>query len=401
MKIIIHTMYYLPEFGSAPILMSELASYLASRGHQVEVVTTIPRQRGKKYHGRLYVKELNNGFLLKRFWTNATAHPLGRLIAWNIYTMWSIFNILTMHKGDVVFLRSPPLQLGITGMCAKKLKGAKVLLNVQDIHPDLAIESGVLRNPLAVKLAKKFEKWVYDHSGDIVVISDGFKQNLVDKRVSPEKIQVIPNWVDADFLKPLPKENPVAKKLFLHNKFVLLYSGTITMSSYLSLERMLEVAHYLKNDSDSMFAIVGEGLKKQRLQEKADEAGLHNVAFIPFQPYDDLPYLLAASDVLLVPLDREKSQLSVPSKLYHYMAMGRPILGLADSGSEIATIIAEADCGVCVAPDNVKNIAEVIRELKNSKDYRDTLAANGRKYAVEHFSKELILKEYEDVMQAL
>jgi colanic acid biosynthesis glycosyl transferase WcaI len=128
---------------------------------------------------------------------------------------------------------------------------------------------------------------------------------------------------------------------------------------------------------------------------------LHNVAFIPFQPYDDLPCLLAASDVLLVPLDREKSQLSVPSKLYHYMAMGRPILGLADGGSEIATIITEADCGVCVAPDNVKNIAEVIRALKNSKDYRDTLAANGRKYAVEHFAKELILKEYEDVMQSL
>ena len=315
--------------------------------------------------------------------------------------MWSIFNILTMHKGDIVFLRSPPVQLGITGVLAKKLKGTKVLFNVQDIHPDLAIESGVLSNPLAIKLAKRFEKWVYDQSDDIIVISNGFKQNLVQKGVKPEKIRVIPNWVDTDFLKPLPKDNHIAQKFSLQNKFVLLYSGTITLSSYLSLEHILEVAHCMKDNDDVVFAIVGEGIKKESVQIKADERGLHNVLFIPFQPYDDLPYLLAASDVLLVPLDKEKSQLSVPSKMCNYMSMGRTILGLADSSSEVAKIIAEADCGVCVSPDNVGKIVETIMALKESKGYRDTLATNSRKYAEKYFAKELVLKVYEKFMQSL
>ena len=333
MRIIIHTMYYLPEFGSAPILMNELASYLTEKWHAVEVITTIPRERNVNYKGRLYIRESNNGFPVKRFWTNATPHPIGRLIAWNIYTIWTIFNMFTLRKGDVLFLRVPPLQLGFMGVLAKHLKGAKVLINVQDIHPDLAIESGILRNPLAIRLAKRFEKWVYDRSEEIVVISKGFKKNLQDKGVTQEKIMVIPNWVDTDFLRPLPKDNHIARKFSLNGKFVVLYSGTLTISSFLSMKRVLEVANFLKKDNDIMFVIVGEGIKKQQLQEEADKLSLDNVIFIPFQPYHDLPYILASSDVVLVPLDKEKSQVSVPSKLYNFMATGRPVLGLADSSS--------------------------------------------------------------------
>lgn len=398
MKIFIHTMYFLPEFGSAPILMNELATYLASRGYTVEVVTTIPRGRSDKYKWKMYIKEFKDGFCVKRFWTNTTSGPIGRFIAWNIYVIWTLFNLLTVCKGDIVFLRLPPLQLGITGILAKRLKGAKVLLNVQDIHPDLAIESGVLKNPIAIKLLKQFEKWVYNKSKDIIVISEGFKQNLTKKGISHKKIRIIPNWVDTDVICPLPKENHVARRFSLENRFVLLYSGTITLSSFVSLERILEAAHYLQNDRDIVFAIVGEGIKKKTLREKANKLELHNVAFIPFQPYDDLPYLLAASDILLVPLDKEKSQLSVPSKLYNYMAAGRPILGLAHSSSEVVRIITEPNCGICAPPDDVEKIAMAITALKNSKDYRESLAVNGRKYAVEHYAKDKVLKKYEEAM---
>ena len=286
-------------------------------------------------------------------------------------------------------------------MVARKLRRARVLFNVQDIHPDLAIESGILQKPRAIRLAQRFEKWVYDRSDNIPVISDGFKQNLVDKGVDPSKISIIPNWVDTNLLHPLPKDNHVARKLSLNDAFVILYSGTITLSSFLSLGRVMEALRDLRGDQDIIFAIVGEGLKKETLQEKADDLGLGNVAFIPFQPYEDLPYLLAASDVLLVPLDKEKSQLSVPSKLYNYMAAGRAILGLTESSSEVAKILTDTNCGIYAASDNVDKIAEAIRTLKNSKDYRDSLAANARKYAVEHYAKDKILKMFEDLMESL
>jgi len=395
-------MYFLPEFGSAPILMNELATYLAERGHNTEVITTIPRLDGNlKYKKRICIKESNSGFRIKRYWTNMTSTPAGRFVAWNIYTFWTIFNVFNIRKGEILFLRLPPLQLGLTGFIAQKIKGAKALLSVQDIHPDLAIESGILKNPLAMKLAKALEKWVYKKSEEIVVISEGFKENLLNKDVDPQKLKVIPNWVDTDFLRPLPKDNPVAQEFSLADKFVVMYSGTITLSSYITLERILEAASHLKNENDIVFAIVGEGMKKQNLKEKADQLGLQNVRFLPFQPYKDLPHLLASSDVLLVPLDKEKSDLSVPSKLYNFMAAGRPILGLADRLSEVARIINETNCGMSVNPEDGKGIAEAIETLKNSKSRCAELGAYGRKYAVENFAKDKVLKMYEDAMSSL
>ncbi|OGW53482.1 MAG: hypothetical protein A2Y81_13560 [Nitrospirae bacterium RBG_13_43_8] len=402
MKILIHTMYFLPEFGSAPILMNELASYLASKGHDVEVVTTLPRQQNEiRYKKRFYLEERKNGFIVKRFWTNTGPSPIARLIAWSIYTLWTIFNIIKIHKGDIVFLRLPPLQLGVTGILASKLKGAKVLLNIQDIHPDLSIESGILRNPVAIRWAKAFERWIYKNSGCIPVISDGFKENLKDKGVPEAKINVIPNWVDVNFLRPLPKDNDVSKRLSLEKKFVVMHAGTITLSSFICLENMIEVAHLLKEDDDILFAVVGEGMKKKNLMEKVGNLKLSNVQFIPFQPQEDLPYLLASSDVLIVPLDIDKSQLSVPSKLSNFMATGRPVLGLAHEDSETAKVINESKCGVCVSPDRVDEIAKAIVDLKNSKDLRGTFGKNGRQYAETHFAKEKVLDVYENLMRSL
>jgi hypothetical protein len=119
MKILIHTMYYLPEMGSAPILMDELGASLAARGHEVEIVTTIPRPpHNRGYEGRLFVRETRNGVRVKRFPTNFTAHHIGRLIAWTIYTLATFWNLRTVRRGDVVFLRLPPLQLGPAGCAA-------------------------------------------------------------------------------------------------------------------------------------------------------------------------------------------------------------------------------------------------------------------------------------------
>jgi colanic acid biosynthesis glycosyl transferase WcaI len=399
MKILIHTMYFLPEFGSAPILMNELASYLAAHGHEVEVVTTIPRPpHNRGYQGRFLVREQRQGFTAKRFLTNSTQQPVGRLLAWTIYTTATLANLLFIRRGDVLFLRLPPLQLGVTGIVARRLKGVRFILNVQDIHPDLSIQSGLLRNPFFIRLAQAFEKWIYRQSETIVVISEGFRRNLLDKGVPPSKVHILPNWVDTDFLRPLAKDNPVARRYGLADTFTAMYSGTISISSNMALEKVLEAAARLKDRKDVKIAIVGEGLKKKSLEDKAAGLNLANVIFIPFQPYADLPALLSAADVLLVPLDIEKSQLSVPSKLYNFMAAGRPILGLASSSSEVAGLIASAGCGLCVPPQDPERIAEALLRLKSSPDKARKMAARGRSYAEGHFSKNKVLAGYEKIL---
>jgi colanic acid biosynthesis glycosyl transferase WcaI len=401
MRISIHTMYFLPDFGSAPILINELASDLAARGHDVEVVTTIPRTRPPELKGLFVSRRKMNGFVVKRFWTNAALNPIARLLAWNIYTAWTILNALTLRKGDVLFLRTPPLQLGLTAFLAAKLRGVRVVLNVQDIHPDLSIESGILRNRAAIRFAQGLEKWVYGVSDHIVVIGEGFRKNLLAKGVPGEKMTVIPNWVDTGFLKPVSKDNPLSRKYGLQDKFVVMYSGTISISSNRALERVLEAAVSMKRDDDVVFAIVGEGLKKPELQRKAEDLGATNVRFFPFQPYDDLPRLLASSDILLVPLDAEKSQMSVPSKLYNFLAAGRPVLALAPRDSEVARLIHDHRCGDVAAPDDIAGIREAVLRLKRDAGSRRELASNARRYVVDNFARTMIMDRYESLLDSL
>jgi len=399
MKIFIHTMYFIPEFGSAPILMSELAEGLAARGHDVEVDTTLPRvPREPAYAGRFLVRERRSGYAVRRVLTNSTGRRFGRLIAWSLYTLDTILHLARVRRGDVVFLRLPPLQLGVTGILARYLRGARVLLNVQDIHPDLSIESGLLRNRLAIRAALRFERWIYDNHATIVVISQGFKRNLAAKGVAPSKIAVLPNWVDTDVLAPGPKANPVAARLGLADAFVLMYSGTISISSYKTLVSVLDAAALLREVPDVKFVIVGEGFKAADLKAEAARRRLPNVLFLPFQPYGDLPGLLAGADVLLVPLDKDKSLLSVPSKLYNFMSAGRPIFGLALPESEVVQIIENAGCGVCAPPDDAGAIAAAVRGLRADPARRAEMGERGRAYALANVSRAAVLAAFEKLM---
>ena len=398
MKIWIFTMYYLPEFGSAPILMDELATYLADQGYSTEIITTIPRPpHHLKYRFKLWQKETKDSVTIRRYRTNFTRHHLGRLLAWSIYTFWSRWVLRRVKKGDVLLLRLPPLLLGLIAKKAKR-KGVRVVLSVQDIHPDLSIESGLLRNKKLIQAAQKMERWIYAQADKIVVISQGFLDNLARKGVSSEKLVVIPNWVNTEFLKPFPKVNKIAQKLNLVNKFVLMYSGTITLSSYLTLEKILEVAVNFREDPEILFVIVGEGLKKPDLVRKAANLHLQNVLFLPFQPYKSLPQLLSASDVLLVPLDQEKSELSVPSKLYNYMAVGRPILGLTESQSEVAQILRHSEGGLTVLPEEQAELGRVISALRTSPALCRELGQKARLFVEKYYSHEVVLPQYEAVL---
>ena len=144
--------------------------------------------------------------------------------------------------------------------------------------------------------------------------------------------------------------------------------------------------------------IVGEGLKAPDHRAKAVELHLRNIVFLSFQPYADLPNLLASADGLLVPLDKDKSFLSVPSKLYNFLAAGRPILGLAVEASEVFRIIRDSDSGLCAPPDDPVRIAAAVRGLKADPAGRRRMAENGRRLAEERFSRRSVVDDLERLM---
>ncbi len=379
MKIFIHTMYYLPDFGSAPVLMDELARALAAAGHEVEVVTTLPRTRGEAFRGLFYSRRVEGGVVVKRLWTNASAHPLARLLAWNIYTAGALLNLLAVRRGDILFLRTPPLQLGVPAFFAKALGGARVVVNVQDIHPDLAIESGILRNPAAIRFAKALEKWVYGLADTVAVISDGFARNLRSKGVpdaqargpaelgrhglSDARAQGQPRFAPA---RPRPE---VRRHVFGDDQHQQQPGPGADPRSGRAPRRGPRGRVRPRRRRDEEGFARGQGRRPSASRTPSS---------CPSCPTPSSPSLLASSDVLLVPLDRDKSDLSVPSKLYTFMAAGRPILGLASPGSEVAALLRENDCGLVAAPDDPAAIAAAVRALKGSPERRRAMGGRAR-----------------------
>src|SRR5439155_14422527 len=136
---------------------------------------------------------------------------------------------------------------------------------------------------------------------------------------------IVPNWANAELIKPGVKNNSLRKELAVGDRFTLIYSGGLTHNS--NVEPVIYAADILR-DEPFAFAIIGEGVQKSRLQQLAAEKRLTNLQFRPFEPLARYPEIPAAADMNLVALNSRATMVSVPSKIYKQMAAGRPVLAI-------------------------------------------------------------------------
>jgi colanic acid biosynthesis glycosyl transferase WcaI len=305
---------------------------------------------------------------------------------------------LAIGQVDLILAVSPPLQAGLAGCFLAWLKGAPLLLDLHDLVPDLAIAVGMLRNPLAIKMARLLEKFIYGRSDRILVISEGFVPNLTGKSVAESKISFLPLWVDSELISPGNRNGPFRKT---HNigeaQTVVLYTGN--MGAKQGLENVLEAADRLRTYQDVLFLFVGNGTEKKRLQEYAHNKALSNVLFLPLlppQPRELLPEMLAAADVLVLNQSASIVDMVIPSKLFTYMAAGRPIVAAVNQSSQAAACIRKAGSGIAVGAENPAALAEAILQLKEDKELAECLGRQGRLFVEEHSARDRIFNKYED-----
>jgi colanic acid biosynthesis glycosyl transferase WcaI len=228
------------------------------------------------------------------------------------------------------------------------------------------------------------ERWIYRRAHRIVVISEGFRQNLLEKGVPAEKIAVVPNWADPDAIRPANRENAFRNQHSKPGEFVVLYSGSLSHNS--RLEPVLEAARQLAGEP-FRFLIAGEGVHKPALADRADRLGLRNVSFLPFQPLERYAEALAAADATLVTLHPGATFASVPSKVYKQMAAARPILAIADRRSEVARLVEESGCGLAIQPDDAFGLVEALRRLAARREEVARMGAAGRGYITDVCSR--------------
>ena len=402
MKILVLHMRFQPDLTGTGPLVTELATDLVAMGDEVTVVTGMPHYGRKdiasEYRGRLLHYSDFHGVDVWRTFVYVPPNPSGfhRGINYLSYTFMSVVAGILSPNHDVILCVNPPITVGLSGFLVGLTRRTPTIFNVQDIWPDCLMIIGQIRNSLLIHIFRYLEKFIYRVSARITVLSEGMKQNLMSKGVKGDKIVVIPNWADVDYIKQVPRENNFRAVHNLNGRFVVLFAGNL---GYIAvLDTALDAAKLLGDDSNIIFLIVGEGNAKAALLERSEMMGLPNVRFLPTQPQEVLPDMLGAADVSLVTLNRHLGQLNVPSKTYSIMASGRPVLASVPDNSEIARLVKDADCGVLVPPEDPQSMAQAIKTLSKQPEVLDRYGTNGRDYVVRHFSRSQLVRKYHQLL---
>ncbi|MDF5738090.1 MULTISPECIES: glycosyltransferase family 4 protein [unclassified Nostoc] len=406
MRILIYSYNYYPEpIGIAP-LMTELAEGLVKRGHQVRVVTAMPnypeRQIYQEYRGKWYLNEYKNGVQIQRsyVWIRPQPNLLDRVLLDASFVVTSFVPALMGWRPDVILSTSPSLPGCVPVALLAWLRACPVILNLQDILPEAAVHVGLLKNKLLIQLFTLLEKFAYHTASKISVIADGFVDNLRSKGVEADKIVQIPNWVDVNFIRPLPKEdNPFRVAHNLNGKFVVLYSGNIALTQ--GLESVVKAASVLRHIPDIVFVIVGEAKGLQRLQQECLDCGADNILLLPFQPRKYLPQMLAAADVGLVVQKKNIVSFNMPSKIQVLLASGRALLASVPDNGTAAKAIRQSGGGVIVPPEDPQALAMATLDLYQNPEKVKTLGYKSRQYAVENYGFEQALNQYESLCYSL
>jgi colanic acid biosynthesis glycosyl transferase WcaI len=397
MKVLLLTDSYPPEIRSAAILMQELAQGLAARGHKVWVCTLQPRYNlaaGLRYgkpppEKNVRILRVNS---LPVHNTPLWLRGLGELtLPWLFFARSAAF-----VNPDVVAIYSPPLTLGLAGAAFKSVRHAGMVLNVQDLFPQHAIDAGVLKCPFIISFYRRLENFLYRAAHTIAVHSPGNRNFLMEQRqVPPEKIAVIPNWVDPTLPQRCPPLN-FKKNWHLEHKFVLLFGGVLGPTQ--GLELVIAAADRLRHHHDLVFLLVGDGAARRRLEQEVKQKRLSNVWFRPFLDPAQYQALLAEVDVCFLTLSPAVKTPVVPSKLLGYMAAGKPYVAALNAESDAVAITLDSGAGLVVPAGDPQSFSQAVLTLYRDKTLAQRMGRRGRDYVQTHFSKKNCLDRYEALL---
>ncbi len=407
MKVLVFSPYFTPEIAASMYLFEDIYKCIAERGHTVEMYVPTPTRGIDRETRKLYKKKkteirhdgkmIIHRIAMYREGKNAVLRAI-RYVLVNIACIWKGLRA----SGDVIYAPSTPPTQGMMINIIGTLKHIPTVYNVQDIFPDSLVNSGMTRKgSLLWKIGRKIEDFSYSHAQHLVVISEDFKNNLLQKNVPEEKITIIPNWADLSGIHPVDrKENKLIPRYQLDPScFYISYSGNIGLSQNMDL--LLEAAKTLRNEISSLrFLITGDGADRERIQARVADECIGNVILLPFQPYEDIAHVFSLGDIGLIISKPGIGGSSVPSKTFNIMAASCPILASFDRQSELCRLIEDVHCGVIAEANSIDQFLSGIRHLYNHPEIREQLGRNGRQYVADHLGFQKPANQYVDVLEA-
>ncbi|HVJ83037.1 MAG TPA: glycosyltransferase family 4 protein, partial [Planctomycetia bacterium] len=310
-------------------------------------------------------------------------HWLGRAVNWATFAVAAFFRGLFMRRPAAIVVETDPPMLCLVGLVLKYWHRAKFVVYLQDIYPDVAVVLRGLSEGRFTRLLRRLFVAAYKRADRVVVLSRDMKEFLVSCGVRCERIAIIPNWVDAKLVRPVKTDNPFRKREGLDGKFVAMYSGNLGFAQ--RLENVLEAAALLKDRTDIVFLMVGDGASKRRLEALAAERKLANVRFLGYQPKEELAASLSAADLHLVPLHPQVLRFLMPSKIYGILAAGTAALVVSPPGTELARLVEENGVGFTAPPDDPIAFAEAVRRAADDPAKLAEMGERGYRLALSDF----------------
>ena len=403
-RVVIVTHYFPPEAGAPQARLSALAAVWAADGDAVTVLTGMPNHPTgvlpPEYRGAVRRRERRDGYRVVRTWLYATPNE-GVLRKTLCHLSFMVSSVLlggfAVGRADTVVVSSPTFfSIGSAWLLAR-LKRSRLVVEVRDLWPAIFVELGVLTNRRVIRLLERLELAAYAAADQVVVVSDGFRQNLIERGVPAAKVHTIRNGVALDRFRPDSPgcEETRARLGARPGDCLVLYAGTHGISH--ALPRVADAAPLLTGQPVRL-AFVGEGAEKPGLERRVAELGLENVTLAPAVPPDQVPALLAAADVCLVPLrDVPLFATFIPSKMFEYLAAGKPVIGSVTG--EPAQILREAGA-IVVPPEDSRALAGAIASLAADPARLAAMARQGRVYVEKFFDRAELARQYRKILEA-
>lgn len=439
-RVLIHTLIFSPDGVSTAYLYNDIALRLQQRGYEVVVLTTTPHfnivpeqvaqqpMRWKvwgfckvsKFHGMtvLHVPQ-------KKF--KSTLLRLLGFVYWHIV---SFFIGLTVRHVDLILSPSPPLTVGWMNLGLAKLKGCKVVYNVQEIYPDIL----KLKGGFVQKFLSWMEHKVYNGSDVVTTIDQIFYDTIVGRFEDKSKLHIIPNFVDTELYHKVSvelkdeslesvqevqsskelqdgktnnsentklttdsKPYTLNSKLFPNTDSIkLLYAGNIGHAQ--SWEPLIELADKTR-DLNVEYIVIGEGAKRGYLVDEKEKRNLTNLRVLPYQPRELMPAILSYSDLNFIFMSPKIDRDGFPSKVYTIMACEKPLLVVSGKDTPIVNFLEDKGCAKLVTNSSVEEMAAWLRSI--TREELQAMGKKGLKTIEEYYSKEIVTGMYADLVDKL
>jgi glycosyltransferase involved in cell wall biosynthesis len=392
MKILFLTQYYPPEIGAPQNRLHELAVRLRAHGVEVEVLTALPNypkmEIQEAYKNGKNREEIIDSIPVHRSWIYVSKSKgiISRLLNYFSFVWSSYWRGRKLGKFDFLLVESPPLFLGYSAMRLAKKMNAKLIFNVSDLWPESAEKLGIVTNKRLLKLAYNLEATCYQRATLITGQTEGIV-NDINQRFPEASLYWLPNGVDVDFYDPdkVKPTNFREKNGFTSQDVLFFYGGILGHAQ--GLEVIVHAANELKDQVNIQFIMQGSGPEKDKLMKLKEDFKLNNVHFLDPVSKLEMPGIVKAVDVALVPLKNlPLFQGAIPSKVFEALSMKKPLL-LGVDGEARRHFIEKAEAGLFFEPENARELAKQAKILALDESKRRVMGDNARKYVELQFNR--------------